>query len=247
MDLKGKVALITGGSRNIGKAIALKLAALGADIIINYSSNEAKAEEVVNEIKALGRDAIAVKANVSLLEDAKNLVEKAVDKFQKVDILVNNAGVTRDNLLMRMSEEEWDKVFEVNLKGTFNVTKSLIRSMIKQKNCSIINITSVVGITGNAGQCNYSASKAGLIGFTKSLSKEVAKKKVRVNAVAPGFIATDMTDVLPDKVKDEYMKGIPMQRFGKSEDIANAVAFLASDMSDYITGQVLVVDGGMTY
>ncbi len=246
MDLKGKVALITGGSRGIGRAIALKLAALGADIIINYSSNEAKAEEVVNELKALGRDALAVKANVSLLEDAKNLVEKAVDKFEKVDILVNNAGETRDNLLMRMTEEEWDKVFEVNLKGTFNVTKSLIRNMIKQKNCSIINIASVVGITGNAGQCNYSASKAGMIGFTKSLAKEVAKKNVRVNAVAPGFIATDMTDKLSDKVKEEYKKSIPLQRLGKPEDIANAVAFLASDMSDYITGQVLVVDGGMT-
>ncbi len=246
MNLQGKVALITGGSRGIGKAIALKLAQLGADIIINYSSNEAKAKEVVNEIKDLGRDALAVKANVSLGEDAQNLVQKAVDKFKKIDILVNNAGVTRDNLLMRMSEEEWDTVFEVNLKGTFNVTKSLIRNMIKQKNCSIINIASVVGITGNAGQCNYSASKAGIIGFTKSLAKEVAKKNVRVNAVAPGFIETDMTDKLSDKVKEEYQKNIPMQRLGKPEDIANTVAFLASDMSDYITGQVLVVDGGMT-
>lgn len=246
MDLLGKVALITGGSRGIGKSIALKLASLGADIVINYSSNEAKAEEVVNEIKALGRNALAIKANVSLLEDAKNLVEKSVDKFEKVDILVNNAGVTRDNLLMRMSEEEWDTVFEVNLKGTFNVTKSLIRSMIKQKNCSIINIASVVGITGNAGQCNYAASKAGIIGFTKSLAKEVAKKNVRVNAVAPGFIETDMTDKLSDKVKEEYQDNIPLQRLGKPEDIANAVAFLASDMSNYITGQVLVVDGGMT-
>lgn len=246
MDLLGKVALITGGSRGIGKSIALKLAALGADIVINYSSNEAKAEEVVNEIKALGRNAMAIKANVSLLEDAKNLVEKLVDKFEKIDILVNNAGVTRDNLLMRMSEEEWDTVFEVNLKGTFNVTKSLIRNMIKQKNCSIINIASVVGITGNAGQCNYAASKAGIIGFTKSLAKEVAKKNIRVNAVAPGFIETDMTDKLSDKVKEEYQNNIPLQRLGKPEDIANAVAFLASDMSNYITGQVLVVDGGMT-
>ena len=246
MNLQGKVALITGGSRGIGKAIALKLAQLGADIIINYSSNEAKAKEVVNEIKDLGRDALALKANVSLGEDAQNLVQKAVDKFKKIDILVNNAGVTRDNLLMRMSEEEWDTVFEVNLKGTFNVTKFLIRNMIKQKNCSIINIASVVGITGNAGQCNYSASKAGIIGFTKSLAKEVAKKNVRVNAVAPGFIETDMTDKLSDKVKEEYQKNIPMQRLGKPEDIANTVAFLASDMSDYITGQVLVVDGGMT-
>ncbi len=245
MDLNGKVALVTGGSRGIGKAIALKLASLGADIIINYSSSDVKANEVVEEVKSMGKEALAIKANVAKMDDAKNLIEKSIEKFQKVDILVNNAGVTRDNLLMRMTEEEWDTVFSVNMKGAFNVTKSLIRNMIKKKNCSIINIASVVGITGNAGQCNYSASKAGIIGFTKSLAKEVAKKNVRVNAVAPGFIESDMTDKLSDKVKEEYMKNIPLQRLGKPEDIANTVAFLASDMSSYITGQVLVVDGGM--
>ncbi|MTI47696.1 3-oxoacyl-[acyl-carrier-protein] reductase [Sporosalibacterium faouarense] len=245
MDLNGKVALVTGGSRGIGKAIALKLASLGAKVVINYSSSDVKAKEVVEEIKGLGSDALAVKANVAKMDETKNLIEKAIEKFEKVDILVNNAGITRDNLLMRMSEEEWDSVFNVNMKGTFNVTKSLIRSMIKQKNCSIINIASVVGITGNAGQSNYSASKAGIIGFTKSIAKEVAKKNVRVNAIAPGFIETAMTDELSDKVKDEYMKNIPLKRLGKPEDIANTVAFLASDMSSYITGQVIVVDGGM--
>lgn len=245
MSLEGKVALVTGGSRGIGKSIALKLASMGANVVINYSSSDVKANEVVAEIKELGRDALAVKANVAKMDEAKDLVEKTNEKFGKIDILVNNAGITRDNLLMKMSEEEWDAVFSVNMKGTFNVTKSLIRGMIKQKNCSIINIASVVGITGNAGQCNYSAAKAGIIGFTKSLAKEVGKKNVRVNAIAPGFIETDMTNELSDKVKQEYMKNIPLQRLGKPEDIANAVAFLASDMSGFVTGQVLVVDGGM--
>lgn len=245
MNLEGKVALVTGGSRGIGKSIALKLASMGANVVINYSSSDVKANEVVAEIKELGRDALAVKANVAKMDEAKDLVEKTNEKFGKIDILVNNAGITRDNLLMKMSEEEWDAVFSVNMKGTFNVTKSLIRGMIKQKNCSIINIASVVGITGNAGQCNYSAAKAGIIGFTKSLAKEVGKKNVRVNAIAPGFIETDMTNELSDKVKQEYMKNIPLQRLGKPEDIANAVAFLASDMSGFVTGQVLVVDGGM--
>lgn len=245
MRLDGKVALVTGGSRGIGKAIALKLAGLGADIIINYSSNEKLAHEVIEEINRLGRTAIAIKADVSKLDDAEKLIDESIKQFNKVDILVNNAGVTKDNLLMRMSEEDWDKVLNINLKGVFNVTKSVIRSMIKQKSGSIINITSVVGISGNAGQCNYSASKAGVIGFTKSLAKEVAKKGVRVNAIAPGFIETEMTDKLSDKVKDEYIKSIPLNRLGQPDDIANVVAFLASDMSSYITGQVLVVDGGM--
>ena len=245
MNLEGKTALVTGGSRGIGKAIALKLAKLGCNIIINYSSNESKANEVVSLVKDMGRDAIAIKADVSDMNECKLVVDKSIEKFNSIDILVNNAGITRDNLLMRMTEDEWDDVFRVNMKGTFNITKSLIRTMIKQKNCSIINIASVVGISGNAGQCNYSASKAGIIGFTKSLAKEVSKKNIRVNAVAPGFIETDMTDKLSDKIKDEYINNIPLNRLGNPEDIANAVAFLASDMSSYITGQTIVVDGGM--
>jgi 3-oxoacyl-[acyl-carrier protein] reductase len=246
MDLKGKVALITGGSRGIGKAIALKLASLGADIVINYSSSDKKAKEVIEQVKAMGRQGIAVKADVSIMNEAEKLVNEGIDKFGKIDILVNNAGITRDNLLMRMTEQEWDDVLNVNLKGTFNVTKSAIRKMLRQKNGSIINISSVVGVTGNAGQCNYSASKAGMIGFTKSLAKEVGKKSVRVNAVAPGFIKTDMTDALSEELKQEYLKNIPLNRLGTPEDIANAVAFLASDISQYITGQVIIVDGGMS-
>ncbi|RKD34400.1 3-oxoacyl-[acyl-carrier-protein] reductase [Thermohalobacter berrensis] len=245
MNLEGKVALVTGGSRGIGKAIALKLASAGANIVINYSRNDKKAKEVIKEVEDLGRKGIAIQADVSKLDQAQELINKAIEKFGKIDILVNNAGITRDNLLMRMSEDEWDDVISVNLKGAFNVTKSIIRKMLRQKSGSIINIASVVGLSGNAGQCNYAASKAGLVGFTKSVAKEVAKKNVRVNAIAPGFIQTDMTDKLPDKVKDEYIKKIPLNRFGETEDIANAVLFLASDMSKYITGQVLVVDGGM--
>jgi len=245
MNLHGKVALVTGGSRGIGKAIALKLASLGADIVINYSNNNGLADAVVEEIEGIGRKALSIKADISKLEESQNLIDKALEKFNKIDILVNNAGITKDNLLMRMTEEEWDSVFNVNTKGTFNITKSLIRPMIKQKDCSIINITSVVGITGNAGQCNYSASKAAVIGFTKSLAKEVAKKNIRVNAVAPGFIQTDMTGNLSEDVKSDYLRNIPLNKLGEPEDIANAVAFLASDMSQYITGQVLIVDGGM--
>lgn len=246
MDLKGKVALITGGSRGIGKAIALKLASLGADIVINYSSSDKKAKEVIEQVKDMGQQGIAVKADVSILNEAEKLVNEAIDKFGKIDVLINNAGITRDNLLMRMTEQEWDDVLNVNLKGTFNVTKSAIRKMLRQKNGSIINISSVVGVTGNAGQCNYSASKAGMIGFTKSLAKEVGKKNVRVNAVAPGFIKTDMTDALSEELKQEYLKNIPLNRLGTPEDIANTVAFLASDISQYITGQVIIVDGGMS-
>ncbi|QIB26229.1 3-oxoacyl-[acyl-carrier-protein] reductase [Caloranaerobacter azorensis] len=245
MNLNGKIALITGGSRGIGKAIALKLASLGANIVVNYTKSDAKAKEVIKLAEEMGVRAIAVKADVSNKDDVENFINKVLDEFGRIDILVNNAGITRDNLLMRMKEEEWDDVININLKGTFNVTKTAIRSMIKQKSGSIINIASVIGITGNQGQCNYAASKAGIIGFTKSIAKEVAKKKVRVNAVAPGFINTDMTDKLPDKVKEEYLTKIPLNRLGEPEDIANAVAFLASDLSSYITGQVLIVDGGL--
>lgn len=245
MNLSDKVAVVTGGSRGIGKAIALKLASFGADIVINYSNSESEAIDTIKEIERLGRKALALKADVSKMEEAELLSSRALEEFGSVDILVNNAGITRDNLLMRMSEKEWDDVFNVNTKGTFNITKSLIRSMLKRKNCSIINITSVVGISGNSGQCNYSSSKAAIIGFTKSLAKEVAKKNIRVNAVAPGFIETNMTDKLSDDVKRDYAERIPLGRLGNPEDIANAVAYLASDMSGYMTGQVLIVDGGM--
>ena len=242
INLNGKVSLITGASRGIGKEIALKLAKLGSDIVL-VDINES--DEAKSEVEALGRKALVLKADVSSMEQTKDVVEKALEEFGKVDILVNNAGITRDNLLMRMSEEDWDAVLDINLKGSFNMSKSLIRSMLKNKNCSIINMASVVGVAGNAGQCNYAASKAGLIGFTKSLAKEVAKKNIRVNAVAPGFIKSDMTDKLPEKVINEYLSNIPLGTLGDIEDIANAVAFLASDMSKYMTGQVLVVDGGL--
>lgn len=242
INLENKVSLVTGGSRGIGKAIALKLASLGSDIVI-VDINES--HEIKKEIEALGRKALILKADVSKMEETTEVVSKVLKEFKNVDILVNNAGITRDNLLMKMSEEEWDSVLDINLKGSFNMSKSLIRSMIKNKNCSIINMSSVVGVAGNAGQCNYAASKAGLIGFTKSLAKEVAKKNIRVNAVAPGFIESDMTDKLPEKVIDGYLKNIPLGTLGSIEDIANSVVFLASDMSKYITGQVLVVDGGL--
>ena len=242
IDLENKVSLVTGGSRGIGKAIALKLAELGSDIVI-VDINES--EEIKNEIEALGRKAMVLKADVSKMDETNEVVAEVLKEFKNVDILVNNAGITRDNLLMKMSEEEWDSVLDINLKGSFNMSKSLIRSMIKNKNCSIINMSSVVGVAGNAGQCNYAASKAGLIGFTKSLAKEVAKKNIRVNAVAPGFIESDMTDKLSEKVIDGYLNNIPLGRLGSIEDIANSVVFLASDMSKYITGQVLVVDGGL--
>jgi len=245
MNLSGKTALVTGGSRGIGRAIAIKLASFGVNIILNYSKSEQKAVELVNEIKSYGVNAIAIKADISKLKEAENLIQEGLLNFSKIDILVNNAGITKDALLMRMSEDEWDEVMNVNLKGTFNITKSLIRSMIKQKNCSIINIASVVGLSGNAGQCNYSASKAGIVGFTKSLAKEVAKKNIRVNAIAPGFIATEMTNSLSENVVEDYLSKIPLARLGKPDNIADAVVFLASDLAEYITGQVLVVDGGL--
>lgn len=245
MNLKGKVALVTGGSRGIGRSIAIKLASLGSDILFSYSSNEDKAREVRQKIENMGRRALAIKADVSKMDDVENLILEGMNYFSKIDILVNNAGITKDNLLMRMTEKDWNNVIDVNLKGTFNVTKCLIRNMIKQKDCSIINVTSIVGISGNAGQCNYSASKAGVIGFTKSLAKEVGKKNIRVNAVAPGFIATDMTKKLSEKTIDEYLEKISLHRLGESEDVANTVSFLASDMSKYITGQIIVVDGGI--
>ena len=245
MRLEGKNALVTGGSRGIGRAIALALAKEGANVIINYSSNPTTAEATVKDIEAFGVKGLAVKGNVSDQEEVKQMIEKIEEVFDGVDILVNNAGITKDNLFIRMKEEEWDQVMDVNLKGVFLCTKAVTRKMIKQKFGKIINISSVVGVMGNPGQANYCASKAGVIGFTKSIAKELAGKNICVNAIAPGFIDTDMTAVLSDNVKDEMLKHIPLKKYGKPEDIANLVVFLSSEDSNYITGQVIHVDGGM--
>ena len=240
-----KIALVTGGSRGIGREIALALAKEGNNIAISYGNNKDRAMEVVNEIKSFGVDAIAVKSDVSISEDVTNLVKSVEESLGTIDILVNNAGITKDNLLIRMTEEDWDKVMDVNLKGVFLCTKAVSRSMMKKRYGKIINITSVVGITGNAGQGNYAASKAGVIGFTKSMAKELASRGIRVNAVAPGFIQTDMTDVLKEEIKADMLKIIPLNTMGNPSDIANLVVFLASEKSDYITGQVIKIDGGM--
>ncbi len=245
MALEGKVALVTGASRGIGRAIALTLAKNGADIAINFAGNIAAAEEVAKEITALGRKAILVQGSVADFEVCQAMVNKVIAELGKVDILVNNAGITRDGLLMRMSSEDWDAVLTTNLKGVFNCTKAVIKPMMKQRSGKIVNMASVVGETGNAGQANYSAAKAGVIGFTKTMAKEIASRGITVNAVAPGFIATDMTKVLPDKVREEMAKGIPLGRAGEPQDVANAVLFFVSDNAAYITGQVLNVDGGM--
>ncbi|MCT4565037.1 MAG: 3-oxoacyl-[acyl-carrier-protein] reductase [Maledivibacter sp.] len=245
MNLSGKTAIVTGGSRGIGKAIALKLAKYGANIVVNYTSNSNMAEETVNEIRDLGRKALAIKADVSNADDVKNLVKEVGKSFESIDILVNNAGITKDSLLIRMKDEDWDKVMNVNLKGTFLCTKLVGKKMMKQRSGSIVNITSVVGIIGNAGQANYSASKAGVIGFTKSTAKELAVRGINVNAVAPGFIQTEMTEKLTEEVVENYEKNIPLGKLGKPEDVANVVAFLCSEQAAYVTGQVINVDGGM--
>lgn len=243
--LENKIAVVTGGSRGIGRAIALKLASEGASIVVNYTSNSSAADEVVKEIEALGSKGIAVKANVSLAEDIEGLIKETESQLGKIDILINNAGITRDSLLIRMKEVDWDQVLDVNLKGVFLTTKLIGKKMLKQKSGSIVNITSVVGLMGNAGQANYAASKAGVIGFTKSIAREFASRGIRVNAVAPGFIESDMTKALDDKVVESYMTGIPLKRFGKADDVANTVSFLVGDQSKYITGQIIQVDGGM--
>ena len=243
--LEGKIALVTGASRGIGRQIALTLGAKGATVIVNYNGSAAKAEEVVKEIEAAGGKAEAVQCNVSQFESCGNMMADIISRYGKLDILVNNAGITRDNLLMKMSEEDFDAVNETNLKGVFNCIKHVARPMIKQKSGRIINISSVSGVMGNAGQANYCAAKAGVIGITKSAARELATRGITVNAVAPGFIKTEMTDVLKDSIKEAIAQKIPMNRFGETEDIANAVAFLASDEAGYITGQVLGVDGGM--
>ena len=243
--LKGKCAIITGASRGLGKSIALKLASLGANIVLNYRSSEKEAIEVENEIKGLGVEVLSIKGDISKLQEVENLVSVAKERFGNIDIMVNNAGITKDALILRMKEEDFDSVIDVNLKGVFNCMKAITPIMVKQKHGKIISISSVVGISGNASQVNYAASKAGIIGMTKSLAKEIGSRGITVNAVAPGFIETDMTDVLNDKIKEEAKKNIPLKKFGKAEDVANVVAFLASESSDYVTGQVIQVDGGM--
>ena len=243
--LKGKCAVVTGAAKGIGKAIALKLASSGVNIVLNYRSSEDKAIETEKEILSLGVEVLRVKGDISKPNDVENLIDSAKKKFGKIDIMVNNAGITKDTLLLRMKEEDFDSVINVNLKGVFNCLKAITPVMVKQKEGKIINLSSVVGLVGNAGQVNYAASKAGVIGMTKSLAKEIGSRGITVNAVAPGFIETDMTDVLGDKYKEEAKKNIPLKRLGKAEDVAEVVAFLASDSANYITGQVIHVDGGM--
>lgn len=241
---KGKVAVVTGASRGIGRSIALALAAKGAKIVaVDVDENGTKA--MAAEIAALGGEAIGVQGNVTVADDAEKMMNAAVEAFGRVDILVNNAGITRDGLLLRMKDEEWDAVLNVNLKGAFLCTRAAAKVMTKQRYGRIINIASVVGQMGNSGQANYCASKAGLMGLTKSNARELARRNITVNAVAPGFIATDMTDALPEKVKQELLAQIPLERLGTADDIANAVLFLAAENSAYITGQVIAVNGGM--
>ena len=243
--LNGKVALVTGGSRGIGRAIALTLAKNGANVVVNYSGNEAAALKVVEEITALGVKAIAYKANVSNGEEVAALVKNTVDEFGSIDILVNNAGITRDGLLLRMKDADWDDVIDTNLKGVFNCIKAAAKFMTRQRNGRIINISSVVGQIGNPGQMNYVAAKAGVLGLTKTAAKELASRNITVNAIAPGFIETDMTNELNEQIRTQMLSNIPLQSFGQPEDIANAVVFLAMDASRYITGQTINVDGGL--
>lgn len=245
MLLDGKTALVTGASRGIGRAIALRLAAEGASVAINYAGNTAKAEETKAAIEAAGGKAALFQADVSDSAQVEQMVAAVTETFGTIDILVNNAGITRDGLLMRMKEEDFDAVLDTNLKGIFHVTKAVSKLMMKKRAGRIVNMASVVGIMGNAGQTNYAAAKAGVIGFTKSAAREFAARGITVNAVAPGFIATDMTAAMPEKAKEATLAAIPLRRMGEPEDVANAVAFLVSDQASYITGQVVKVDGGM--
>jgi 3-oxoacyl-[acyl-carrier protein] reductase len=243
--LNGKTAVVTGGSRGIGRAIAITLAEAGADIVIFYAGNHAAAEETIQSVREKGRQGLALKVDVSDKEQVDAAMKEVVSTFGRVDILVNNAGITRDNLLMRMKEDEWDQVIATNLKGAFLCTKAVIRPMLKQKGGRIINISSVVGVAGNQGQANYVAAKAGLIGLTKTTAKELASRGITVNAIAPGFIETDMTSVLDESLKEQMRSEIPLGYYGTPQDIAEAVKFLASDSARYITGQTIHVDGGM--
>ena len=245
MNLTGKVALVTGASRGIGQATAIELAKAGADVVVNFIGNEAVAQETVEKIEALGRKAIKIKANVGDADDVQAMVDEAIATFGHIDILVNSAGITRDGLLIRMKDSDWDDVLNINLKGVYLVTKAVAKLMVKQRAGRIINMTSVSGVTGNVGQANYAAAKAGVIGFTKTCAKELAARGITVNAVAPGFIETAMTDVLPEKIKEGIAATVPFGRMGQPGEIASVVTFLASDFASYITGQVLNVDGGM--
>ena len=245
MNLQGKKALVTGASRGIGREVALELARQGADVAVNYAGSEAKAHEVVREIQALGRESFAIQCDVADSESVTAMFKEVVGQFGRIDILVNNAGITKDNLLMRMKEDEWDSVIATNLKGVFLCTKAVTRQMMKQRSGRIINMASIVGVIGNAGQANYVAAKAGVIGLTKSTAKELASRGITVNAIAPGFISTDMTDKLTEDMQKEMLAQIPLARFGSPEDIAGVAAFLASDASGYMTGQTLHIDGGM--
>lgn len=245
LRLKGKNAVITGGSRGIGRAVALCFAQLGANVTVNYVKNSKAAEDTVQEIKGLGGNAMAAAADVADSQAAKQLIESAAQHFGGVDILVNSAGINRDTLLLRMKDEDWQGVIETNLSGVFNCTRAAARIMVKQRRGRIINISSVVGIRGNAGQANYSASKAGVIGFTKAVAKELGIRGITVNAIAPGYIQTDMTEKLPEKTREEMLKRVVLGRPGKPEDVAWLAAFLSSDLSAYITGQIIAVDGGI--
>ena len=243
--LKGKTAIVTGATRGIGKGVALKLAEQGANIAFTYISSSQKALALENELQAFGVKAKAYKSDASLMKDAEELIKNVLENFESIDVLVNNAGITKDNLLMRMSEEDFDRVLEVNLKSIFNMTKAVQRTMLKQRSGSIVNMTSVVGVKGNAGQSNYAASKAGVIGFTKSIALELGSRNIRCNAIAPGFIETEMTENLGEEVIKSWRNSIPLKRGGTPEDVANTTLFLASDLSAYITGQTLHVCGGM--
>ena len=243
--LKGKTAIVTGATRGIGKGVALKLAEQGANIAFTYISSSQKALALENELQAFGVKAKAYKSDASLMKDAEELIKNVLENFESIDVLVNNAGITKDNLLMRMSKEDFDRVLEVNLKSIFNMTKAVQRTMLKQRSGSIVNMTSVVGVKGNAGQSNYAASKAGVIGFTKSIALELGSRNIRCNAIAPGFIETEMTENLGEEVIKSWRNSIPLKRGGTPEDVANTTLFLASDLSAYITGQTLHVCGGM--
>ncbi len=242
---ENKIVLVTGAGRGIGASIAKRFASEGAEVIVNYSGNDEAAQKTVDEITATGGQAQKYKCSVNDSESVKVMIDEIIKKFGRIDILVNNAGITKDGLMLRMTDEDFDRVIDVNLKGTFNCTKYVSKYMLKQKSGKIINISSVVGLSGNAGQVNYSASKAGIIGITKSAAKELSSRGITVNAVAPGYVDTDMTKVLSDNIRNEILKNIPLQRMGNVEDISNCVSFLASEDASYITGQVISVDGGM--
>ncbi|MCJ7814223.1 MAG: 3-oxoacyl-[acyl-carrier-protein] reductase [Candidatus Atribacteria bacterium] len=246
MGLSGKVALITGSARGIGKAIALELANHGANIVINDILPKIEMDKTVEEVKQIGNNVLGIRADITSFDEVENMIKEIVNQFGKIDILVNNAGITRDSLLIRMKEEDWDAVIRINLKGTFNCSKAVAKYMMRQKsNDKIVNIASVIGLVGNIGQANYSASKAGIIGLTKSIAKEFASRNINVNAIAPGFIETDMTKKLPEKIRKDLQQQIPLKRLGTVEDVAKVVYFLISDAANYITGQVINVDGGM--